>query len=89
MLRQAIHKGGTLPFPVYRSNLSDISIALDHVPHTYEMWQKKQEGVTKIVINPWMSALKPDTKWGDSRIVGASSGSTHPANGLELSRFAS
>ncbi len=32
-------------------------VGIDQVPEMYEKWQKKEEGVTKIVIDPWVDTI--------------------------------
>jgi threonine dehydrogenase-like Zn-dependent dehydrogenase len=34
-------------------------VGIEQVPEMYEKWQKKEEGVTKIVIDPWVDAIAP------------------------------
>ena len=41
-------------------------IGIDQAPAMYAKWQKKEDGVTKIVIDPWQSTINPTT---DGRIV--------------------
>ena len=35
-------------------------IGIEQAPELYAMWQKKQDGVTKIVIDPWADTLHPE-----------------------------
>ena len=41
-------------------------IGIEQAPKLYPIWQKKQEQVTKIVIDPWMDIIRPEV---DGRIV--------------------
>ena len=34
-------------------------VGIEQVPEMYEKWQKKEEGVTKIVIDPWVDTIPP------------------------------
>lgn len=35
-------------------------IGINQTPELYKIWQEKQDGATKIVIDPWVSELMPD-----------------------------
>ena len=37
-------------------------IGIDQVPAMYETWQKKEDGCTKIVIDPWVDSVGPETR---------------------------
>ena len=41
-------------------------IGIEQAPKLYPIWQKKQEQVTKIVIDPWMDTIRPEV---DGRIT--------------------
>ena len=41
-------------------------IGIEQAPKLYPIWQKKQEQVTKIVIDPWMDTIRPEV---DGRLV--------------------
>jgi threonine dehydrogenase-like Zn-dependent dehydrogenase len=35
-------------------------IGIDQAPELYKIWQEKQDGATKIVIDPWQSSIRPE-----------------------------
>ncbi len=41
-------------------------IGIEQAPKLYPIWQKKQEQVTKIVIDPWMDTIRPEV---DGRVA--------------------
>ncbi len=41
-------------------------IGIEQAPKLYPIWQKKQEQVTKIVIDPWMDTIRPEV---DGRVI--------------------
>ncbi len=41
-------------------------IGIEQAPKLYPIWQKKQEQVTKIVIDPWMDTIRPEV---DGRVL--------------------
>ena len=37
-------------------------VGIEQVPDMYKMWQEKEDGCTKIVIDPWQDSIHPDTQ---------------------------
>jgi threonine dehydrogenase-like Zn-dependent dehydrogenase len=55
-LREHVERGHIDP-----SFLISHRIGIDQAPEMYSKWQKKEDGVTKIVIDPWRNTIDAET----------------------------